>query len=382
MILCEICHTSLKCVNGEYICQEGHISQTKLEIADDVHVSTRSQKQKVKKILEFNYCRNYKKLLLYKLLFIEMLEFYDCSSSKYFDYLLNFFHGNRQKVDLNIDLNCVYLIILLYFSIREKRNIFFIEVVNHFKNFKLTERAEYYQKILNLEKSGDYNFGLLMKKYRLININRVVKQLGEPNYYLRRKNNKYFVKSMTYSPLVEYNKQFFRQFVPEINEYFEKVLNVLCIKKTTNLEKFFQKYIKLRDLNSSIFIPEEEICKYLFIYNQHEELEIDIKQANINLNKFENNKINVLEEKKCKNLLELICSFCKISECRFNYNIRETIANPAFSRKNIFSVPLFEYNLQNDFYYSNYCYIDKLKNVLKNKMNWKIKKRYIDDDRI
>ncbi|EQB61810.1 hypothetical protein NAPIS_ORF00616 [Vairimorpha apis BRL 01] len=166
MIFCEICHTKFKCINGEYICQEGHISQTKLEIADDIHVSSRT---------------------------------YICS------------------------------------------------------------------------------------------------------------------------PLIEYNKQFFRQFVPEINEFFEKVLFVLCIKKTEKVEKYFKKYIKLRDLNSTIFVPEEEICKYLYLFNQHEKL-------------FRRNKI----------------------ESRFNKNIRETISKPAFGSKNIFSVPCYEYGLQNDFYYSNF----------------------------
>lgn len=382
MIFCEICHTKFKCINGEYICQEGHISQTKLEIADDIHVSSRSQKQKIKINLEFNYCFNYKKLLLYKLIFIEVLNYFNCSSTKYFDYLLNFYNGNRDNVDLIIDLNYTHLIILVYLTLREKQNIFFIKVINQFKNFKLLDRANYYKKILNLKNCADAKLGLSMKKFRLINIYRILKQLGEPNYFLKKYKKKIILKAYICSPLIEYNKQFFRQFVPETNEFFEKVLFVLCIKKTEKVEKYFKKYIKLRDLNSTIFVPEEEICKYLYLFNQHEKLVIDFKQANINLKNFEKKIIKSSEETKCNSLIDLICLFCKISESRFNKNIRETISKPAFGSKNIFSVPCYEYGLQNDFYYSNFCYIDKLKKILQNKMNWKIKKSYIEDDRI
>ncbi|KAK6089775.1 hypothetical protein P3W45_001277 [Vairimorpha bombi] len=398
MVLCEICKTPFRCINGEYICQEGHVSSTKVEIADDVHWSIKSQKHKVKKEKSIfsKYCLQYKSLVIASFMFDDIVSFMNCKSTKFMDYYLNFFSGDKSIVNSPIRISFGYLLILAYFTKRleeEKKGnlLFYASFLIEFKKFDYLNRCLHYKNILDMKGTSNIAVGVSItniywiRKYKLVSI------LSEAKFPVNKEHARVIRETSCSHPLIEYNKAVMRQdFDSSIDfmlKYFYEVCKIYAITVTEDMIKYYKRYAELRRFSRMICIPEDEISMYLYLYCRHKAIEIDHKKALENINKIIGNTnfdTSVEYEKSDITFLNLITLFTHTSEQAFIRRLQDLIMTKEFrSKNNIFIVTSnFTQHYQLLKKESFIHYIKLIKHLLENKMNYKIKKRYIEDDRI
>ncbi|WUR02588.1 uncharacterized protein VNE69_02113 [Vairimorpha necatrix] len=396
MILCEICKTKFRCIDGEYICEEGHISQTKLEVADDLHFTTRSQKHITKKEASVfsKYCFTYRKLLLYTVLFKDLVSFLKCSSTKFIDLYTNFFSGDRKIVSSPIKIQFGHLIILGYLTKRtelEKNGklYFFQEYLNEIETFDYRAKIKNIKNIFDMKKIINQKLGITKRVGGWLNKHKIMDILGTAKYPCNKKHKKIISETSLGHPLIEYNKALIRQEIGYSEDllikYFYKILEYFTIQLNEDLENYFKKYLSLRNLSNKMFTPEDEVSIYLFLYNEHKKLEIDYNQALKNLNIFLKNKYydeNI--ESKETSLVDLIVLLTHTSYHHFYFLVSSTLKSREFkSTNNIFVITKTKKQYYRNIKWKAFrIYIRRIKMLLKNNINYKSKKNYIEDDRI
>lgn len=397
-MLCEICKTQFKCINGEFICEEGHVSHTKLEVADDLHFSSRSQKEKTEKKSSIfsEYSFKYKTLLVHNMLFNELITYLNCSSTKFIDYYMNFFAGNRDVISSPIKMNLGYIFFLGYltkrFELERSSNLYFYsQYVMEVEKFDYIGKTVKIKGLLDMKKIRNKNLGIYKKPIHWINKYKITDILGTSKYPVNKHHRQIYRETSLSHPLIEYHKSFFRQeFDCSENlllKYFYKVLEIYHITPHENVLKYFKKFLLLRNLSNKMFYPEDEISMFLYIYDHYEKLEIDIKIALKNINLFLNNtNYNENEEVDLDKVkfIDLITLLTHSSHSQFYKRLISVMSCKEFlATNNIFVVNKTKIQYYREYRWKAFrIYIDRIKRLLADKINFKIKKKYIEDDRI
>lgn len=334
-------------VDGDYICQEGHISKYVEEMADNVNLmlnASRYLRKKKKEASVFeDYDRSYKKLLMLNLLFTLYVESLGLKTEKYFSYYVNFLSGDREGVSL--DLECS-LPLLLYLTKREECTslIFYSSFVSTLSKINLKERIKHFSKLLVYKK-----FKIRLNRSFLMR-NRLVERLSLKNHPTRLSEE-----TGLPHPLEEYNKILFRKDLglplEKMLEYFRHLTAFFKVSVSSEMVFYFEKFVYMREYHKGISFPEDEVCYFLFLYNQQDH-----------------------------SLADSIISFLGTTPHIFYKEVQQMLYRSGCNGHSRFFFGTFFYqrHLMEKRFYSFEHYLRRLKKLLKTKKNLKLKKEYVD----
>ncbi|EOB13587.1 hypothetical protein NBO_66g0046 [Nosema bombycis CQ1] len=371
-IVCEFCKKICFLIEGEYICEEGHISKFVKEISENTEFIRRSKvvKKKIEENVYKNYDSSYKHLLMFNLLYSCLSESLGLTNEKYFGYFINFISGDKSKVNDEIRMDYTTMVLLLYFAKREeaiinKKLIYFYDFINEIKNIEITKRIDHFKKLLvmqwhNLDKRHT-NYNVYCIKSRR-NILECLTGSGIP---LNSIEIQIYKETGFMNPLVEYNKSLFREFKFDLNcLHLREISEKFCINLTKEMIFYFEKFFYIKQSEKCISIPEDDICIFLFLYNNYKKIEFKGE------NKGE--------------LIDCIITFLKTTKIKFYEEVYHFIFKSGLGDNEdlLGGRSFYKKHLHKKRFESIKFHLKKMQNLLKNKKNLKEKKEYLENGMI
>ncbi|KAF9763167.1 hypothetical protein NGRA_1460 [Nosema granulosis] len=362
-IICEICKSKCTLIDGDYICQEGHISKYVQEMAEELNVMliSKNLRKKQEKNLFKDYDISYKTLLMHNLLFCYLAESQGIQNEKYFSYFVNFLSGDTKGVFYEFKLDWNTLAVLLYLSKREevqKKNelIFFNSFVDEISRVCLEKRIKHFKQVLVLKKSHflhqNTSHGLHIRT-------EILNKLSLKGHPISMSEHRLYKETGLPNPQNEYNKILFRKDLRLTLEYLLKYLKHLTgifnLEVTSEMIFYFEKFVYMREFNNTVAFPEDEVCYFLFLYDPSS---------------------TTLEDK--------ILSFLRTNSKYFRGEVQKMLYKSGCNGHSRFFSGTFFYQryLVEKKFYSFEFYLRRLKNLLVTKKNLSLKKEYVESDMI
>ncbi|TBT99053.1 hypothetical protein CWI39_2164p0020 [Hamiltosporidium magnivora] len=345
MHVCEICNTEFVCYDGVYVCQSGHTQALTQEVNEEVLAISRNAFSS-KHIKETNdYVLEgkppiYKKLLAFIISYKELkkcLQFESDTYLKIYLKMCNFDPAMSRKCTLTFRFS--YLVDVLYYSKRvheeKKGKTFFYSSFRKFidkipfqifleqieKEYRISLKDDTYVLITGRDVRSAKNCHIFVKylgnaryPYKYMYDHKVDKFLLKPKEEIERikKRNK-IIKSIIRRnkrrknkiPLNEklkilsipkrkldsdlrhreiFRKGIRRDFEMQ-NTYFNEISRIFGIEVTEDLNIQYHKFYSMLDHRYIVFIPEFEICGFLYVYLSHKKISFNEKAAIENLKK-------------------------------------------------------------------------------------------------
>lgn len=389
-VICEICNTKCFLVDGDYICQEGHVSkyvQEMAEEAENLKVHRTLRKQKTENMF-LDLGPSYKKILIYNLVFYCLAEPLGIADEKYFHYYVNFLSGDRKKVYYDIDADYTVLCVLLYLSKlemaqKEDELIFYNTFIDELRKIKLDERNKYFKKLLLIKHFPITGLQISKHVYNFKTKRAIVDTLGLEGHAINKIENKLYFETGLKNPLVEYNKLLFRNNLRcELSymlNYFKHLTNLFCITLTSEMVFYFEKYVYMREYDKLIGLPEDEVCFFLFLFDKHNAIDFDFKKAYKNVYTAKQRTIP-----KEESLVNILVVFLRTTVSVFHEEVQLMLFRSGCNgHSRFFMGSFFQRKFRREIQFQSIkMYLKKLKVLLKTKKNLKLKKEYVENNMI
>lgn len=279
---CIICNSQVDYVDGMFVCEEGHTSGHSMEIPEKEGAlrstsskskELRRKKYQAKKSFEMKYGR----IVIFTALFYESQKFFGLKT----DLLLRLYvslikHKDKEILDDYGIISPYGLHVLIYLT---KRN----ELENEYEPLLANEYMRYirffpYKRHLSffsekIRKDSLKNNQMWIKRYTdylslMYSVLFSINDISSSTDISSEQRNA--IESLA---MLQKNdmKIFFM--------YLYRILDDFCIDMSPQLVFYFKKFVYANNLDKNMFVPEIEICLFLYEYLNRFEVKIDYKEA-------------------------------------------------------------------------------------------------------
>lgn len=296
---CEICGSKVGIINNTYVCEEGHISNNKIEVIDDTSAVPLLSVPREEKaaVVSAKYSFEYMKLLILHLLFEEVKVHLGIKSSKYFEIFVNFFREDETKTLYGPSMSLPTLKTLAYYSKRieveaENKTYLFLEFHKEMESYPLRDKFGDKIKLFNMNKKQCFSSFLAnVQEWSSNNIYTRLKILGEDGLELFRNKKSNVVHNETgiEEEEIRNNRICFRQDLRRdycmFFEYLKRICEIFMLDITEDLEEKFKFFFYASDFTQTIHMPEVELAPFLYIYIMNHRRDFDVERAIRNFRK-------------------------------------------------------------------------------------------------
>lgn len=296
MINCEVCGGSLKLIDNDYVCEEGHTISNSLEVATDMAplldrpASSESERPRFV-FPTAKYGPDYADLLLFYMLFEDVRKHLHIKSSKYFDIFTNFIQEGPEKTLLMPWAGPVSISALAYYSKRVETEAdggtyMYLDYYQEMEPYPYEERRR--EKVNFLRGRNPNAFRMQPGAFGLDPVHEVLKYLGDRGFSLARVRVKgvlrtFYDETGVPNDEVESNKACFRQDLRRdyqmLFKYLQRVCGMFMLGIDDDLEAKFKVFFYAHDLTQHIHIPEVDVSVFLYVYIMNHRKDFDALRA-------------------------------------------------------------------------------------------------------
>eukprot|EP00866_Antonospora_locustae_P000838 jgi/Antlo1/838/1930 len=279
---CTICSSQVSYIDGMFVCKEGHISGHSMEISE-IGGALRSASLRKKDFLSKKHLAKkkfdmkYGRIVVFTALFYESQKLFGLKT----DLLLRLHvslikHRDKEILDDYKIISPYALHALIYLTKRTELESEYIpllanEYMRYIRFFPYKRHLRFfYEKISNvslknsrmrMERCTDY---LCLMYKALFSMNKIVSYTDISTEQMN-----------AFESLVQLQKNDMKMFFM----YLRQILDDFCVEMTPQLVFYFKKFVYTNNLDKTIFVPEIEICLFLYEYLSRFTVQVDYKEA-------------------------------------------------------------------------------------------------------
>ncbi|RVD93277.1 hypothetical protein TUBRATIS_001960 [Tubulinosema ratisbonensis] len=339
MNLCNLCESEIKCVNGVFVCEEGHVQTYTQEVTEYNNVMPTRSNALVRsaRVIKRNDSTqisslhdSYKKILIFYFVYRQITPFFGLKSDLFFNLFVSLLKYEKNEVKNSDLFERETLILLVYFAkkheLEEKNELIFFN--------------EYYQFMLE---SPIFNISFKMTSiFNNLKVSEIFQNKRRGTKYIYR-----YLHTLNKLEKEDLNDQQRLAFDAIYNltridmriylKYLKSILKLFEYKKESRLVFYFRKFVYFTDVVIKIYFPDLLVCIFLNeyfnlfdiklnnkkilknfvkkLYNSKKSFIFVRKEKKLFLNKKEYIKEVFKENKHLINdLTELVCFFYNISK--------------------------------------------------------------------
>ena len=282
-MLCTICSSEVRYVDNMLVCVEGHAFEHEMEVSEHagtgvLQSSMRDRRSQHRHVQKKRLPQKYARLVVFTALFFTAQEFFGLKTDLLFRlHMATMVHRDRNIVSDHGIVSAPALYALLYLTKRHEleqsyRTVFAHEYMRYLRFFPYEEHLGAFSSKLARGTSLKRGPLRLARYSELVLL--VHNSISRMNDIGTQENTGQEHKDAI-KKIAEAQKKDMRLFFA----YLDEILGDLSIPKTPELVFYFKKFVYANKLGGIIFVPEVEICTFLYEYLLRFGPEIDYRRA-------------------------------------------------------------------------------------------------------
>jgi hypothetical protein len=334
---CSVCESEVRYIDNMFVCEEGHTFKHEFEVSEHTGAFRASRKVKAlqPKIVEKKmFPKKYTRLLLFTCVFYESQKFFGLESDALFRLYISLIKHKGREITNDYRLVSppgLHAIIYLTKRWEHERNykaVFANEYMRYVRLFPYKKHVAFFSKEINKQSLKCISMSIDRGSDHL---NHMYNVLFKINLLLANEDldpaQKDAIRKMT-----TFQKNDMRIFFA----YLDSILDSFCMPKSASLMFYFKKFVYSNCVDGIMFIPEIEICSFLYEYMMRFKIAINYEEAAKRvlekLNAFENEQfltpgLSASIERHRSTNAPVMESLYKTSDGYARRNLKEFIAD-------------------------------------------------------
>lgn len=279
-MLCSACGAEMYHIDDMLVCEEGHTFKHAFEVSERTSTlqgSTKDKASQTKRAEKKRFPRKYARLIVFTSVFYEGQKFLGLENDVFLRLFLTLIkHENNDVISDYGIVSPVGLHVMMYLTKRcelerEYRPVLANEYMRYIRLFPLRKHVAFFAKEIS---RTSFKKGEMAINRASDYLNHIYNAIFRINSLLANKG----LDPVQRDAILKMTK-LLRNDMRMFFAYLDDILDSFCLAKSPSLVFYFKKFVYANVLDSIMFIPEIEICLFLYEYLTHFKVQVDCKEA-------------------------------------------------------------------------------------------------------